>query len=348
MQDYKKRFYGFNGSSLYRLKKKAAALLVLLIFLPFCSAEKRTEPFEAEFKNDDSKIQASAKPPVKKNPFLLPAFNSTVKLTVDYPWNASVSFTQYFRFYRDSAGGKRKKLELSAGIELTPATLEADFGAAFLPAGFAEFFAGLKLGSGWNFPKVRFYGMAENANLYGKQKTVPHNFSKLFVSFAGGMGLYFKLADFLKSDWSKLILGTHQALEYKGLYPLPDTVFWFFKNDEGENRNGATYEASYFIEYEMPLYLDRIRMEINMHKKLYPPLLGSKNMAELLWDVELGGTLVFKPADFMYIQIAALWSTAPLYAYSADNAFFTDKVLNYPKMQTFYFKKISAGLLFKI
>ena len=71
-------------------------------------------------------------------------------------------------------------------------------------------------------------------------------------------------------------------------------------------------------------------------------------MAELLWDVELGGTLVFKPADFMYIQIAALWSTAPLYAYSADNAFFTDKVLNYPKTQIFYFKKISAGLLFKI
>ena len=98
----------------------------------------------------------------------------------------------------------------------------------------------------------------------------------------------------------------------------------------------------------MPLYLSAVRAEFNTRKKLYAPLPGSKNRSELLWDFELGGSLVFKPYDFMDIQIAALWSTAPLYTYSPKSAFFTEKILNYPKTQTFYFKKISAQVLFKI
>lgn len=348
--DYKRKKYVFNKKADRSLKKRALCLLFSLFIVTLLSSEERNEPDGLDARVAPSGTQLPAKTAHTEKTRLQPALDSKIILTVDYPWNASLAFTQYFDFYRTSKNGKKrvKKITLFTGAELTPATLSVSCGAVFMPQHFIGFFTKAEFGTGWSFPKASFYGIAGNTDFYGRQKTVPYNFSKLFILLNGGISLQFKLQEFAESDWSDLTLGTRQAAEYKALFPGTATELWFFKNDEGENRNGAVYAASYFIEYKMPLYLSAVRAEFNTRKKLYAPLPGSKNRSELLWDFELGGCLVFKPYDFMDIQIAALWSTAPLYTYSPKSAFFTEKILNYPKTQTFYFKKISAQVLFKI
>ncbi len=242
----------------------------------------------------------------------------------------------------------RKYTELEFKASLKPANILGSFNLKLAYIPFVNFIASTNLGTGWAYPALNFYGIAENKNINNLQVIKPLYFSKLFLKAEGGIELYFDLNSQIESEWANLLLKTSHTINYKALIPSKNTDFWFFDNDEGENRNGARYIGTYSIEYNMPLYLNTIRVELISHKNLYKPLPFTKNKAEQLWTFELKNELFFKASEKTRIKLQAVWKTAPIYYNYKDEAHFTQKIINSKKNIDLFFESVAISLIFKL
>lgn len=269
-----------------------------------------------------------------------------IETEIKYPLNFNISISHFLKFYRPNSNSKHTELGFS--LNLKPANILGSFNLklAYLP--FINFIAETSLGTGWAYPALNFYGIAENQNVNNFQVIEPLYFSKLFFNAQGGLELYFNLNSKIKNEWADLILKTGHFINYKALIPPKNTDFWFFDNDLGENRNGAAYKGCYAIEYNMPLYLNGIRLEFITYKKLYKPLPGTINKAEKLWNFELKNSLFFKPTEKIRIKLNAVWKTAPIYYNFNDKTHFTQKIINSKKIIDMFFESVAISLIFKL
>ena len=218
-----------------------------------------------------------------------------IETELSYPLNFNISISHLLRFYTENSDSKYTELDFKASLK--PANILGDFNLKLTYIPFVNFIANTTLGTGWAYPSLNFYGIAENKNVNNLQVIKPLYFSKLFFKVQGGVELYFDLNSKIESEWANLILKTSHTINYMALIPSKNTDFWFFDNDDGENRNGARYTGTYSIEYNMPLYLNTIRVELISHKNLYKPLPFTKNKAEQLWTFELKNELFFKASE---------------------------------------------------
>ncbi len=269
-----------------------------------------------------------------------------IETELNYPLNFNFSISHFLKFYRPNTESKYTELEFKASLK--PANILGSFNLKLAYIPFVNFIASTNLGTGWAYPALNFYGLAENKNINKLQVIKPLYFSKFFLKAEGGIELYFDLNSQIESEWANLLLKTSHTINYKALIPSKNTDFWFFDNDEGENRNGARYTGTYSIEYNMPLYLNTIRVELISHKNLYKPLPFTKNKAEQLWTFELKNELFFKASEKTRIKLQAVWKTAPIYYNYKDEAHFTQKIINSKKNIDLFFESVAISLIFKL
>lgn len=269
-----------------------------------------------------------------------------IETELNYPINFNISISHFLRFYKENSDSKYTELEFKASLK--PANILGDFNLKLTYIPFVNFIANTTLGTGWAYPSLNFYGIAENKNVNNLQVIKPLYFSKFFLKVQGGVELYFDLNSKIESEWANLILKTSHTINYMALIPSKNTDFWFFDNDDGENRNGARYTGTYSIEYNMPLYLNTIRVELISHKNLYKPLPFTKNKAEQLWTFELKNELFFKASEKTRIKLQAVWKTAPIYYNYKDEAHFTQKIINSKKNIDLFFESVAISLIFKL
>ena len=269
-----------------------------------------------------------------------------IETELNYPINFNISISHFLRFYKENSDSKYTELEFKASLK--PANILGDFNLKLTYIPFVNFIANITLGTGWAYSSLNFYGIAENQNVNNLQVIKPLYFSKFFLKAQGGIELYFDLNSQIESEWANLILKTSHIINYMALIPSKNTEFWFFDNDLGENRNGAHYAGSYSIEYNMPLYLNTIIIELISYKNLYKTLSSAKNKAEQLWTFELKNELFFKASEKTRIKLQAVWKTAPIYYNYKDEAHFTQKIINSKKNIDLFFDSVSASLIFKL
>ena len=269
-----------------------------------------------------------------------------IEVELNYPLNFNISISHFLRSYKENSDSKYTEMEFKASLK--PANILGCLNVKIVYLPFINFFSGTTISTGWAYPSLNFYGLAENKNINKLQVIKPLYFSKFFLKAEGGIELYFDLNSQIESEWANLLLKTSHTINYKALIPSKNTDFWFFDNDEGENRNGARYTGTYSIEYNMPLYLNTIRVELISHKNLYKPLPFTKNKAEQLWTFELKNELFFKASEKTRIKLQAVWKTAPIYYNYKDEAHFTQKIINSKKNIDLFFESVAISLIFKL
>ncbi|AIN94528.1 hypothetical protein H0R90_03650 [Treponema putidum] len=269
-----------------------------------------------------------------------------IETELNYPLNFNVSISHFLKFYRPNMDSKYTELGFKASLKPANILCSFNFKLAYVPC--LNFIANTAFGTGWAYPSLNFYGVAENQNINDLQVIKPLYFSKLFFSFQGGLELYFDLSSKIKSKWSNLILKTGHIINYRALLSSKAETFWFFNNDLGENRNGTIYKGYYSIEYNIPLYLNTIIIELITYKNLYKPLPYAKNKAEKLWTFELKNELFFKASEKTRIKLQAVWKTAPIYYNYKDEAHFTQKIINSKKNIDMFFESVAISFIFKL
>lgn len=269
-----------------------------------------------------------------------------IEAELSYPLNFNISISHFLRSYKENSDSKYTEMEFRASLK--PANILGCLNVKIVYLPFINFFSGTTISTGWAYPSLNFYGLAENKNVNNLQVIKPLYFSKFFIDLNAGLELYFDLNSQIESEWANLLLKTSHTINYKALIPSKNTDFWFFDNDEGENRNGARYIGTYSIEYNMPLYLNTIRVELISHKNLYKPLPFTKNKAEQLWTFELKNELFFKASEKTRIKLQAVWKTAPIYYNYKDEAHFTQKIINSKKNIDLFFESVAISLIFKL
>ncbi len=274
--------------------------------------------------------------------------NSETKILVqiEYPWNGVISANEKIHFL--SKKNSKEYLLLNFLSELRPANLAMGFGINFNYLRFFNIFYNSKIASGWNYNKLKFYGLAENYNNNSIKQIKTYNFSKILLENSIGLKFLVNLNFFLKGDWLDLSFSTRQIFNHNILLPKTQYQLWYYNNDQGLNRNGFVYRGIYSIRYNPPIYLSEIALDFVTIKKLYKAIPSSINLAERFWNYELNCSFLFEAFEFMDIKLSSCWASDYNYTTYDENLHFSNQILNRESPQYLYFKNISAGLIFKI
>ena len=147
------------------------------------------------------------------------------------------------------------KIVLSA--DFTPITLAAIAELSWTPAAFFFLSAGGKAGSGWNIPIAK--GIGINTPIGAKTPGIRDSeikgkaFDGLIWGAWGAGTFQFDLGALIPGDWNHIVFQTRQEFRYSGYTRAGPDDSWVLENDDGEDRNGWKYAASYVIGYQMPL-----------------------------------------------------------------------------------------------
>ena len=148
------------------------------------------------------------------------------------------------------------KLVLSADV--TPITLAGIAEAAWTPAAFFTLSAGGRAGTGWNIPIAK--GIGINTPIGDKTPGVIRDseiegkgFDGLLWGAWGAGTFQFDLGALIPGDWTHIVFQTRQEFRYMGYTRAGSNDSWVFENDDGEDRNGWKYAATYIVGYQLPL-----------------------------------------------------------------------------------------------
>lgn len=271
--------------------------------------------------------------------------NTNLSVQVTYPWNAVFSAKENLYFYSHNDNSKCFNLGMGLNLSVTTVDLQANLIFSYLP--FVDFFTNFGIGLGWNFPKSNYYGFAEIAeDGFHENKIIPYNFSKALLFSSFGIDLHFDLKRFVKNKWADFTVHSVHSGVFRYVTGLRNEEFWIWQNDNGENRNGFIYKAVHSLEYNMPLTLSKLEVNVATLKKLYHPIKNTKNLSEQLWNFELAVGLSFKPNKLVTLKIEPSWVTVVTYEAHQEQTYFTYKKLVNDGQQFFMFKKISASIFF--
>ncbi len=223
------------------------------------------------------------------------------------------------------------KLELSLSEELAPVSVNLLFDAVFTPIAFLQFTAGAQIGSGWPLALGSFglNGIGLNTTPSGAAATTisEEALTKLLYKFKFGGTFQFDLAAVVPGDWNHLVIQTHHEAYYRALAGVADTVSWEFENDGGDNRNGWNYYGSYFLGYQMPIFLNTVGAYVETDQKLYG--IPGSAWGEDLLRFKLGPLFNFKFSEEFSVALLVQFRTDVNYVDGTDDfAWYQDRVMN--------------------
>lgn len=152
-------------------------------------------------------------------------------------------------------------LTLSPAVELTPVSLSPKFDVAFSPIAFLVFYAGGRIGTGWDLAPMGVKGLAvfdENSKEY--ESVVPFA-SYMYQWYLEGL-FQFDLAAVLPGEWNHVVTQTRYKFLYEGLWNAGGhQEFWRWQGT-AEKASGWQYQASVVVGYQMPLLLQLVGVQV--------------------------------------------------------------------------------------
>ena len=308
------------------MKKLIASVMCAFLIFGTLSAQEEG----AETKTEE-------KPEVK--------YSTNINLAITYPWAAQLGVTEAIKvpfLNFDNSIMRDNNITFKLGAELTPVTLEGKFDIVWTPLAFLELYGGASVGSGWSIKEI--HGLAINKDNAGNTNKVPVNFQKAFWSANAGGAFQFDLGAVIQSDWTHIVFRTDQYFLYRAVIDVGPLASWVFQDDDGENRNGFTYCASYVLGYQMPLPMNMIAFRLETEKTFFKVPAGSakSTWGEDRYHLVFGPIISFKPIEQLTIMLIAQWQTT--HTYSAGNpttTFYQNRIFDKDKIA---FKRV--GIIF--
>lgn len=273
-------------------------------------------------------------------------YSTNINLAITYPWAAQLGVTEAIKvpfLNFDNSIMRDNNITFKLGAELTPVTLEGKFDIVWTPLAFLELYGGASVGSGWSIKSI--HGLAiNNKDNAGNTNKVPVNFQKAFWSANAGGAFQFDLGAVIQSDWTHIVMRIDQYFLYRAVAGVDDSLTsWVFQDDDGENRNGFTYCASYVLGYQMPLPMNMIAFRLETEKTFFKVPAGrtKSTWGEDRYHLVFGPIISFKPIEQLTIMLIAQWQTT--HTYSPDNleTFYQDRIFDKDKI---VFKRV--GIIF--
>ena len=276
-------------------------------------------------------------------------YSTNINLVISYPWEGRLGVTETFKvpvLNLDNPFMRDNNIKFKLGAELTPVTIEGKFNVVWTPLAFLEVYGGASIGSGWKL--LTWHGLSLNQNKAGKTHKTPVNFKKAFYSANFGGALQFDLGAIVKSDWTHIIARIDQYFLYKGVTGVGQLDSWVIMDDNGENRNGFTYCASYVLGYQMPLPMNMIAFRLETGKTFFkvPAALDKSKWGEDRVNMLFGPIISFKPIDKLSILLIAQWKTIRDYAPGELQKFYQTRTLDKSKRDKVIFRRV--GIVFDV
>ena len=276
-------------------------------------------------------------------------YSTNINLVISYPWEGRLGVTETFKvpvLNLDNPFMRDNNIKFKLGAELTPVTIEGKFNVVWTPLAFLEVYGGASIGSGWKL--LTWHGLSLNQNKAGKTHKTPVNFKKAFYSANFGGALQFDLGAIVKSDWTHIIARIDQYFLYKGVTGVGQLDSWVIMDDNGENRNGFTYCASYVLGYQMPLPMNMIAFRLETGKTFFkvPAALDKSKWGEDRVNMLFGPIISFKPIDKLSILLIAQWKTIRDYAPGELQKFYQTRTLDKSKEDKVIFRRV--GIVFDV
>lgn len=276
-------------------------------------------------------------------------YSTNINLVISYPWEGRLGVTETFKvpvLNLDNPFMRDNNIKFKLGAELTPVTIEGKFDVVWTPIAFLEVYGGASIGSGWKL--LTWHGLSLNQNKAGKTHKTPVNFKKAFYSANFGGALQFDLGAIVKSDWTHIIARVDQYFLYKGVTGVSSLDSWVIMDDNGENRNGFTYCASYVLGYQMPLPMNMIAFRVETGKTFFkvPAGIDKSTWGEDRVNMLFGPIISFKPIDKLSILLIAQWKTIRDYAPGELQKFYQTRTLDKSKRDKVIFRRV--GIVFDV
>lgn len=276
-------------------------------------------------------------------------YSTNINLVISYPWEGRLGVTETFKvpvLNLDNPFMRDNNIKFKLGAELTPVTIEGKFNVVWTPLAFLEVYGGASIGSGWKL--LTWHGLSLNQNKAGKTHKTPVNFKKAFYSANFGGALQFDLGAIVKSDWTHIIARIDQYFLYKGVTGVGQLDSWVIMDDNGENRNGFTYCASYVLGYQMPLPMNMIAFRVETGKTFFkvPAGIDKSTWGEDRVNMLFGPIISFKPIDKLSILLIAQWKTIRDYAPGELQKFYQTRTLDKSKEDKVIFRRV--GIVFDV
>ena len=276
-------------------------------------------------------------------------YSTNINLAITYPWAGKLSVTEVIKvpvLNFDNPFMRGNNIKFKLGAELTPVTVEGKFDVVWTPLAFLEVYGGASIGSGWTL--AGWHGLALNQDVFGTTHKVPINFKKAFYTANLGAALQFDLGAIIPTDWTHIIARVDQYFLYRGVTGVDPLTSWVFQNDDGENRNGLTYCASYVLGYQMPLPMNMIAFRLETEKTFFKVPTGADKSiwGEDRYNVVFGPIISFKPIDQLTIMLIAQWKTAHNYTVGDLKTFYQKRTIDKSKLDKIIFKRV--GIIFDV
>ncbi|GHV87680.1 hypothetical protein AGMMS50267_00400 [Spirochaetia bacterium] len=201
---------------------------------------------------------------------------TSVSLTVSSLPEAQLTISEHIIFPLLRGSGpltSGNNLDLGIIGNVTPISLDGTVDLTLTPIAFLQVIAGTTLGSGWNMFLGNGLGLnvptVEDGNIVGKIEGDPFD-GLIWKMYWAGL-FQFDLAAIIPGDWNHVVVQTRQEWNYQANTNAAPDDSWIFKADDGENRNGFNYYASYVLGYQMPAspVVKMVAMMAEMDLRLY-------------------------------------------------------------------------------
>ena len=144
---------------------------------------------------------------------------------------------------------------VTPGVEITPAAFGVNADAVWTPVAFAEIVAGGRIGSGWSLGEIRGIGL----NLPeddGGSRYDGSGFDGALWELRAGAAIQGDLSAFFPGEWNGVVFRSFHGISHSAYSRAGNGQAWYVDNDEGENRNGSSYNGNFLLGYRMPLFLN--------------------------------------------------------------------------------------------
>ncbi|MDR3170024.1 MAG: hypothetical protein LBU17_00180 [Treponema sp.] len=237
---------------------------------------------------------------------------------------------------------------LSAEVSLISLNFTAE--VIWTPVAFFQVLTGTKVGSGWNINLFgrELYGIGINrreADRTGNIHGAAFDGSSWNL-YAGGV-FQFDLATLIPGAWHHILFKTYQEGNYRAYTAASSEDSWVYEQDSAENRNGFNYYGTYFLGYQMPLFLNTVGFMAEMNQYLY-------KTANDRWGDGLGRWIfsgIFNVTITKWFSATLITQFRTMRNYTDNNGedlFYQDRHLDYAAPRGLEFYRVLAMVTFNL
>ncbi|GHV64274.1 hypothetical protein AGMMS49587_16330 [Spirochaetia bacterium] len=200
---------------------------------------------------------------------------TSVSITASSLPEAQAALTQSWTFpflQGEGALTGANNVRVGTSFEVTPVSIFGVGEVTWTPIAFLQLIAGGRIGSGWNIDmfggKSKGIGI-NHPNGDGTTAVIGSAFDGVIWNIRAAGLFQFDFAAIRPGDWHHIVFQTQHRIHYDAYSAASKTDSWYTANDDGENRNGFAYYGSFFVGYQMPIFLDTVGLLTEVDKYLY-------------------------------------------------------------------------------